>query len=89
MKFYTVIAHFDLSMHTEWEVKSFTRLENASKFGKEMKQKFLTMINGSKLDQMESHEDDRGEPQFYNFYGVCELGENFATIEISEQEFAD
>ena len=87
MKFYTVTANFDMSNHSDLEVKSFLHLENANAFGQNMKEEFLKEIpsNGELDEDASDHEHDA---HFY-FYGVSKCGENFVTVRVTETTFED
>lgn len=87
MPFYTVTANFDMSNHSELEVESFLKLENANAFGQSMKEEFLNQIpcDGALDKESSDHEFD----ELFYFYGVSEDGENFITIRVIETTFKD
>lgn len=89
MKFYTVIAHFDMSTHSDLEVKQFLNLDNALVEAAYQVNEFLhTIPYNGKLDQDLSNWD-RVENDILNFYGVSHAGEDFATISVKESTFED
>ncbi|MEX3625066.1 hypothetical protein [Viridibacillus arvi] len=88
MKFYTVLANFDMASSSEREVKTFLKQENANKFAEEKWKEFLDCIpRGGALD--EEFSDYKEQDELLYFYGTSEDGENFATISVFEDTFAD
>jgi hypothetical protein len=90
MSFFTVTANFDMSAHSELEVKTFIHWENAYQFAEEQRIEFLNQIpNNGVIDEDDTMIEVGTKDNLYYYYGVSQNGENFVTIRVIEDTFTD